>query len=342
MLTSVNFILVEYLASVKLERGDVKYQYSPFIFSNTFSKTNVYKILSGEINTMKKDKIKVAVHGGTFHADEVFAIAILRLVYPNLEITRTMDAEVLENVDFRVDVGGKYDVKTNDFDHHQKEFKEKRDNNILYASAGLIWKHFGRDLVNSDDAWKAIEMGIIQYIDAVDVGVKTYDVKEVRPYDVADFIHGLNPVSDSKEEFDKCFEEAVSIITKLLALEIQKAEIKIAAREIVRGKIKESNGDYMVLENYVPWKEVVVNESDLKYVVLYNSMVDRWSAVAVPVEIGSFDNRRDFPKTWGGLTDEEFQKVSGVKDAIFCHASLFFMAAKSREGIIQLVELALK
>jgi hypothetical protein len=36
LLTSVDFILVECLISVKLERGDVKNLYSPFILSNAF------------------------------------------------------------------------------------------------------------------------------------------------------------------------------------------------------------------------------------------------------------------------------------------------------------------
>jgi len=55
----------------------------------------------------------------------------------------------------------------------------------------------------------------------------------------------------------------------------------------------------------------------------------------------SFENRKDFPNTWAGLRDEEFQKVSGVSDAVFCHRGLFLIGAKSKEGAIKLAQIAL-
>ena len=71
---------------------------------------------------MVKDKIvKIATHNGRFHSDEVFAIAILKKFYSNIEIIRTRDKKLLSQADIRVDVGGRYDSKTGDFDHHQKD-----------------------------------------------------------------------------------------------------------------------------------------------------------------------------------------------------------------------------
>ena len=37
--------------------------------------------------------MKIAVHEGKFHADDVFAAAILTLVFPKIKIIRTRDEE---------------------------------------------------------------------------------------------------------------------------------------------------------------------------------------------------------------------------------------------------------
>ena len=41
------------------------------------------------------------------------------------------------------------------------------------------------------------------------------------------------------------------------------------------------------------------------------------------------------------LTDEEFEKITGVEGAVFCHRTLFMAVAKSKEGAIKLAKLAL-
>ncbi len=43
----------------------------------------------------------VATHNGNFHADEVFAIAILKKIHSDLKIVRTRDPKLLEKADFR-------------------------------------------------------------------------------------------------------------------------------------------------------------------------------------------------------------------------------------------------
>lgn len=39
---------------------------------------------------------KILTHAGTFHADEISAIALLLLVYPGAEVTRTYDADTVK------------------------------------------------------------------------------------------------------------------------------------------------------------------------------------------------------------------------------------------------------
>ena len=62
---------------------------------------------------------------------------------------------------------------------------------------------------------------------------------------------------------------------------------------------------------------------------------------AVPRELGSFENRRDLPADWGRPEGADLVAVTGVPDALFCHAKRFLAVASSRDGIEQLARLAL-
>ena len=62
---------------------------------------------------------------------------------------------------------------------------------------------------------------------------------------------------------------------------------------------------------------------------------------AVPAALGSFENRRDLPAAWGGLEGPDLVAVTGVDDALFCHAKRFLAVASSHDGITRLAELAL-
>ena len=47
----------------------------------------------------------IATHDFDFHTDDVFAIALLKLIYPDATIVRTRDITLLKKADMRVDVG---------------------------------------------------------------------------------------------------------------------------------------------------------------------------------------------------------------------------------------------
>lgn len=85
--------------------------------------------------------MKIATHDGSFHADETIACAILTYLYDNAQIIRSRDLDLLETADIIIDVSGKNDHKH--FDHHCRDFKEGRENGILFATAGLMWHKFG-------------------------------------------------------------------------------------------------------------------------------------------------------------------------------------------------------
>ena len=83
--------------------------------------------------------MKIATHNGKFHADEVFAVSLLRRLdrFKDAEIIRTRDAEILKTADVVVDVGGQYDPLTHRYDHHQVSVHVKPDLFLIILSPNL-------------------------------------------------------------------------------------------------------------------------------------------------------------------------------------------------------------
>ena len=160
--------------------------------------------------------MKVATHPGNFHADEVFAIAALGLAAGALEIVRTRDERELAAADARVDVGGRSDPASGDFDHHQKGGAGERANGIRYASFGLVWREHGVALAGGEEAARAIDERLVQGVDANDIGQTITEslVDDIRPMTVSGVIAAMNPAWDeelSAAEEDARFAEAVAL-----------------------------------------------------------------------------------------------------------------------------------
>ncbi|MBS3125061.1 MYG1 family protein [Candidatus Woesearchaeota archaeon] len=282
----------------------------------------------------------IATHDGNFHADDVFAIAILKMIYPDVVVVRTRDNALMEKADLRVDVGFKYDPSTGDFDHHQAGGAGKRANGIEYAACGLIWKHFGQLLV-AERIQQRIDFKLIQFIDAEDLGAVIYDEK-LPPVTVADLARLFNPLWNEQTDVDACFMQAVRFAQHFIERLLAAMQGEEQASIIVRAALNKSKRkDYIVLEEYAPWKDVIVGESEAKYVV-YPALDKRdWTVYAVPITKSSFEARQKMPASWGGKKDEELAKITGVSDAVFCHSGLWIAKAKSCAGAEKLAQLAL-
>ncbi len=281
----------------------------------------------------------IAVHDGEFHSDDIFSIAILKLIYPNIEVIRTRNEEKFKKADMRVDVGRKYCPETLNFDHHQQEFEEKRKNGIPYASAGLIWKHFGEKLINSKEAFEYID-NIIQQVDADDSGVSLYK-GDLEIYSLNNINDAFNPHWKAKiKDFDKAFNEEVNFIILLLKKEIEIANGLKESKEIIEKNL--SDKEYILLD-IVPnlWWDLILEYPKIKFIV-YKAPNGAWRSEAARVKKNSFEIKKKFPKEWADLTAEKLSKITGIKDALYCHKKRFIVVAKSKEGAIKLTELALK
>ena len=291
--------------------------------------------------------MQIATHDGSFHADEVFAVAALSLLGETVEIIRTRDRDRVAQADVRVDVGFDDDPDTGDFDHHQRGFDRQRANGVRYASFGLVWRHFGARICDDDQlVADAVDATLVQAIDANDTGQRLAElvVDEVHPLSVSGVIGGLNlrwdETSDPAGERER-FDEAVALARGILVREIAAAASARRAEGIVERAIGEAADPRVVeLPVNVPWKRALVPDAPEALFVIYPKR-QGFGLEAVPRELGTFENRRDLPAAWAGLDGDDLIAVTGVGDALFCHAKRFLAVARSRAGAQQLAELAL-
>lgn len=282
----------------------------------------------------------IATHNGNFHADDVFSVAALKIVFPSFELVRTRDLERIGQADVVIDVGGIYDPDTDRFDHHQRGGAGARDNGIPFSSFGLVWQKYGLQIcAGNQDLADALDAGLVSNIDAIDCG---YGDGTTEGISLSQTLSMFNPTWQEDGDFDGRFMEAVELASRLLNRFMASAKGGLSAKAIVAKAIEEAEDPrIIVLEKYVPWKKTVHKLSEQALYMVYPSQTGEWRIQTVPVEPGSFDNRKSLPKAWAGLADEELQQVTGIHDAMFCHNGLFIAGARSFDSTMKMAAMAL-
>lgn len=297
--------------------------------------------------------MKILTHDGVFHADEVTAVAILVAICrrrgEDALLSRSRKGEDIQKADVVVDVGGIYDASAMRFDHHQPGRAGARSNGVQYSSAGLIWRHFGLELLEGDEEmWADIDRTLIQPIDASDNGQELYTrgtpaFEGVTGISLSQVVSGFNP-SWEKESFEVAmirFRDAVDFMQRLLDREIDRAHgTKNAAKIVWEALGMRRDPRVLVLSRYVPWQRFVTDEEQLLFVV-YRDQAGKFMASAVPAKAGGFSSKKLFPANWGGLPCAELRATTGISDAVFCHPGRFIAGAESLEGALAMVEAAL-
>lgn len=286
------------------------------------------------------NKPVVVTHNGNFHADDVFSIAALKSIFPSFTLIRTRDLSIIAGADLVIDVGGEYNSDTGRFDHHQRGGAGARDNGIPYSSFGLIWKKYGVEICNGNEALaQAVDKNLVSTIDAIDCG---YSETVSQGISLSQSISMFNPTWQEPKEFDACFDEAVEYAVRILARFIASAKGGIEARGIVEKAIKNADdARVIVLAQYTPWKTTVHALSTEALFMVYPSETQQWRIQAVPVEPGSFKDKKSLPLEWAGLANEELAQVTGLSDAMFCHNGRFIAGADSFESIMKMATMAL-
>lgn len=305
---------------------------------------------------MSRDSIRIAVHDGTYHTDDVFALAIAVLWAHgrnyDCAMVRTRDTAELMGCQVVLDVGGEYDPARHRMDHHQLDFAETRPNGIGYASAGLAWKHYGLELCRNDTAvWQMVDDALIAGIDAADIGVGLMD--STHPSAIMSpslsYIVGLsrptrteelaNPTRAMNDAFWRIYEQAKHIVQRAI---VHGQDYMIGKKKVLDAYHQATDKRVVVCEfEYPAWIDALTQFPEPVYFV-YQRSDGSWGAKGVRVNgEKSFEIRKEFPLSWAGQRDTVLQELTGVPDARFVHRGRFMAVAESQGGVLRLAEIAL-
>lgn len=288
----------------------------------------------------------LATHDGKFHLDELFAIASLQILYPDLEIVRTRDEEQIKQANIVVDVGGIFDSEKQLFDHHQTGGAGKRENGVPFASFGLVWETYGLQVCEGNERVASLmDKKLVQPIDASDCGYVLYKTtnRTVSPYMFDNVVRALTPTWKDTQPIDQAFFEILPFIKLVLGKEIEKARYFFEDTDAVKQTYKETeNKQIIVLEHSYPWKSVISRKKEPVFVTHPDQNTGKWVISCVPKDPKTQEYRKKFPFEWRGKKDDELQIITGVQDAVFCHDKGFICMAGSKEGAVALAQLAIE
>lgn len=254
----------------------------------------------------------VITHNGIFHADEVVAIALLRIAgFSMLNIVRTRDkAEIKKGIEnpytFVIDVGGIHDPSKNNFDHHQ-------DKN-LPSAAGLVYEHFKDQIC--DKYSQQFFSKFIASIDAIDTNrndiYKTWNTLPDGFRNTSNIISGFNRDPKDDDDQHSQFELALTFATFIIRNELHLAGEKAKSEAMYTSRTILPNNVAVFDEFNTVWKE----KPDHQFAVMPHTsgwqIVSRDTSVAIVPE-----------------------SVSSCDGFIFRHASGFMATVKEKSTAVE-------
>lgn len=280
----------------------------------------------------------IITHDGVFHADEVFACAVMRVIHPEVKIIRTRDTHTLlegkENKDtMLIDVGMEYDYSRRLYDHHQTEGAGQRKNGIPYSSFGLIWSSYGPMAIfcrypeledeQIQEAYQLVDDGLVSSVDVVDCnGLRVYKDTSSPLFTVSQVLSGFNGMQDG-------FSLAMEVAQSILDNEIRSAvTIVLKKANLFRNMSEQSGVPVLVIGDFFPGWQPLVTGSAYKRVV-FQDLSGTWRVQIVP-------ETSALPESWWGLSGEKLDKATGVKGGIFCHRGGFIAGHTTFEGALKM------
>lgn len=288
--------------------------------------------------------MNIVTHDGTFHADEVFAIAFLRkfVLSKSIEIIRTRDEAILRNSIndrkcFVIDVGRKFDDKNKNFDHHQRFFKESWEDGIVLSSCGLIWqwmKKKGYLKKYSNYVLTNIEKKVIKKIDLHDNGQRTWPL--------ASMVSLCNRENSTMDNFNNALSIVGFYIDNIFYQEmLNEKNDAIFENDLLNyddGGVFYSS---LSLKNGALLKRLSQNTKAL--VIVYQNHEDedtKWYAKSLKRYYEDFDEPVSAlaPEKWRGLSNKRLIDQSGMKGSVFVHRSGYMCICKNKKTSVLMAE----
>lgn len=184
----------------------------------------------------------IATHNKTFHADEITAIALLK-IFTNFDIEiQRVDhgTKNFSRYDFVIDIGRVFDGVKH-FDHHQ--YKGGK------SSAGLIWDYIG---LNKE--YERISK-LVDLVDRNDVGIE-----KAKPFEYSSMVKCFNTRSLLSNEQEEAFYKAIDFSMTILSSLKKNADEVILAKDIVSNSFYfNGNSKIIELSEFTPFWSSYIN-----------------------------------------------------------------------------------
>lgn len=281
----------------------------------------------------------IVTHDGAFHADEVMAISIIKALYREVNIVRTRDTALIAatNPDFLIDIGNEYNFAEGKFDHHQIDDSLVRKDGTPYSSVGLIWKHYGRNLLTYygvkndllEDVFNTLDHELIKAIDLIDTGhrLPNFSIPEVH---FSLIINRLNSrdVYNQKNQ-DIAFQKALDMSVQILESFIYSAHDFILSERQFH-KLAMSGKSVIELPFSINVRRLAKRYRNLKC-VFFARGDGNWNIVIA-------QEKYNFGTEIAGKSPEEINDYFQIDDAVFIHKAGFVAVTKTRASAIKIAE----
>jgi len=277
----------------------------------------------------------IGTHGGTFHADDVTACALL-ILFDQVDrdkIIRTRKPEALERCEYVCDVGGIYDPALKRFDHHQSGYTG------ILSGAGMVWSYFLEEGIIDEDLYKYLNEALIIGVDDIDNG---RNFPKVGHCSFSQVVSNFVPVRYDVDENEqrKAFDDALDFVLDFLKRLLEKYSYIRSCREKVAACME---GDPLVLvfDEPLPWMDTFFALGGEKHSALFVIMPsgNHWKLRGIPPDNEKKMNvRMPLPAEWAGLLDDELKRVSGIPGAIFCHKGRFISVWETKEDALKALQ----
>ena len=186
-----------------------------------------------------------ATHDHMFHADDVLAGALLRLVFPEVAFVRTRDPLRWLKAEAVFDVGGRYGVGLKEgevgphvYDHHQRGGPTREDGKP-FASFGLLWREVGAKVCDlllpgatAEIRKKTCDTFEAEFVRSVDDHDNTGHSDHPGASDVIKAIRLHGPTTPPGEDtpaeaFDTAYESAVGFGVRMIQRTLYKLQVRI-------------------------------------------------------------------------------------------------------------------
>ena len=310
--------------------------------------------------------MRISVHSGKIHTDECAGVSLLSSYFANkgisVAVLRTRNPDKFLETDLLLDVGSEYDHERLRYDHHQLNFSEKwkESSPTNLSAAGLIWRHYGKEIVEMylsnnaeqyDYAFNYTETTItelmdtiyeklIMEIDANDNGV----VLNGSNLNICEIIDAVNSSEINDDEAqNQNFNRAVALIGNIFDIKFREIISNYfnyqkdldVVRDLV---IRNMGSEYLVLEQNIPTIFKCLNEIDVQERI-------RFCIFSGKNEYSIKTRRRHkkFLPLCPILSEEVLRdKMKYSSDIIFIHKASFLAKVRSLDAAKEIVDLSLE